>query len=158
MKPSQSMQNAVLAAVHGDEIFDEAKVAQKKEAAVEAAREAGVQSGRAAQIDRFRAALGAQGISGDGVRMTKALNLLVVSPDMSAEAVASFVLKHAGTRQRDEAAISAYEQSRIAAAGGADIRGAAMPDVRGSTGKLTNTAAAVYAARKAQTGRFDDAE
>jgi len=158
MKPSQSVQNTVLAAVHGDEIFDEAKATQKKEAAVEAAREAGLQSGQAAQIDRFRAALGAQGISGDGVRMTKALELLAASPDMSGEAVASFVLQYVGARMSNEAAISAYEQSRIAAAGGDRIGMAAMPDIRGAAAKLANEAKSVYAARKAQTGRFGNAE
>ncbi len=157
MKPSKSVQNAVLAAVHGDEIFDEAKAVQKKDAAAKAEREAGIQSGRAAQIDRFRAALGAHGVSGDGVRMTKALELLVAAPAMSGEDVASFVLKYAGARMSDEAAISAYEQSRIAAAGGDRIGKAAMPDIRGGAAKLANEAKSIYAARRQQTERGNNA-
>lgn len=150
MTNPKSVHSSVLAAVHGEDWLDEGKAMRRRDSEIEAARAAGLQSGQADARKRFQAALGARGIKGDGVRMSMATDLLLSSPEMSGEDAVAFVLQHAAARLPNEAAIAAYEQGRLEAAGGERVGGAAMPDARGSASKLAGAAKSVYAARRSQ--------
>lgn len=92
------------------------------DAAVKAGRAEGRAEGEAAgakaATDRLVAALSAEGVKGDAARMTAALDLAQKSPGMSGEDVAAFVVANvAGSKATGEAEASAYEKSRLAAAG-----------------------------------------
>jgi len=78
-------------------------------------------------MDRMNAILGAEGIKGDAKRMSAALDLANASPDMSADAVVTFVTANvaAAAERTSEPApaqasqptsAAAYEQQRVAAA------------------------------------------
>ncbi|CDX55899.1 Peptidase S49 [Mesorhizobium plurifarium] len=78
---------------------------------------AGHVAGKAEAGKRLATALGAEGIKRDGTRMAAALELAAKSPDMSGEDVAAFVVANVGASKPAEADASAYEKSRLAAAG-----------------------------------------
>lgn len=61
------------------------------ERAVDAARMDGEKAGAVAERERLSAVLGADGVKGDGKRMTAALELAAKSPGMSSKEVAAFV-------------------------------------------------------------------
>lgn len=60
-------------------------------AAVAAASKAGGTAGAAAAYQRISTIVSAEGIKGDGARITAAVDLAIKSPGMSAEDVAAFV-------------------------------------------------------------------
>lgn len=111
------------------------------DAAVSAASEAGIATGEKRSLDRVAAALGAEGIKGDGGRMSAALDLAVRSPGMSGEDVAAFVVANVTPTKAADAAAS-YEQQRLAAAGPAAPSAAAK--------KATIDTSAIYASRRKQ--------
>lgn len=82
------------------------------------ARADGETAGRAAANERMKAILAAEGISGDGNRMSAAASLALGAPDMSADAVVAHVTAHTPAQkaaaQGNQAA--AYDESRTAAA------------------------------------------
>jgi hypothetical protein len=84
-------------------------------AAVSKAEADGKATGRKEASDRMAAILGADGVKGDGSRMSAALDLATQSPDMAAEAVVSFVTANVSAGK--PAAATSYEQQRLAAAG-----------------------------------------
>lgn len=151
MTNPKSVHNVVLAAVRGEDWLDEGKAMLRRESEIEAAYTAARQRAAAAVLKRFQVAFGTAGIAGDGARMSMVSDLLLSNREMSGEDAAAFVLQHAAARQPDEAAIAAYEQGRIAAAGGERVGGAAMPDAHGSVSKLAGAAKDVYAARRTQS-------
>jgi len=150
MTNPKSVHNVVLAAVRGEDWLDEGKAALRRESEIEAARAGAMQRAAAAVHKRFQVAFGTAGIAGDGARMSMVSDLLLSNREMSGEDAAAFVLQHMTVKQPAEAAIAAYEQRRIAAAGGERVGGAAMPDARGAVSKLAGAAKDVYAARRAQ--------
>lgn len=92
-----------------------------------AAKEAGHAEGAKAATDRLATVLGADGIKGDGKRMSAALDLAVKSPAMSAEDVVSFVAGNVAPAEAPKAEGSAdpaaYENERLANAGQAQPGG-----------------------------------
>lgn len=129
-------------------------VAQLATAAAAAA--SGGSDGFKAATDRMTAILGAEGVKGDAKRMSAALDLSTASPDMSADAVVSFVVANVpaaeastvAAKPEDSAspasAASAYEAQRLAAAN------LAMPGASGAgpkAGAAINRDA-IFAARR----------
>lgn len=92
------------------------------DAAVADARTSGHAAGVTAATDRLSAALGAEGVQGDGVRMAAALDLAVKSPGMSGADVAAFVVANVAASKAGADA-SAYDKSRLDAAGQAQPEG-----------------------------------
>lgn len=107
------------------------------DAAVSAASE----SGEKRSLDRVAAALGAEGVKGDGGRMAAALDLAIKSPGMSGVDVAAFVVANVSPTKAADAA-AAYEQQRLAAAGPAAPSAPAK--------KATIDTSAIYASRRKQ--------
>ena len=89
-------------------------------AAVAKAQADGKAAGRKEASDRFGAILGAEGVKGDGGRMAAAFDLASQSPDMSAEAVVTFVSTNVAATKSSSA--SSYEEQRLVA-GGLTARG-----------------------------------
>lgn len=112
------------------------------DAAVKAARAEGEAVGSKAATDRLVAALGAEGVKGDAVRMSAALDLAQKSPGMSGEDVAAHVSAYVGSTPAGAEA-SAYEAGRLAAAG------LAQPSPPRSAKTAINTSA-IYASRRNQ--------
>lgn len=75
---------------------------------------AGKAEGAAEASKRLTTALGAEGVKGDGVRMSAALDLAAKSPAMSGEDVAAFVVANVAAATPAGADASAYERSRAA--------------------------------------------
>ena len=75
--------------------------------AVAAARTEGEKAGAEAERERLSAVLGAEGVKGDGKRMTAALELAAKSPGMSSEEVAAFVTANvaAATEAKPDASL-----------------------------------------------------
>lgn len=71
-------------------------------------------AGAKAASDRLSTILSAEGIAGDGKRMSAALDLAVKSPGMAASDVTAFVVANVGAQT---APAASYEQQRLAAAG-----------------------------------------
>lgn len=96
-------------------------------AELEKAKASGATDGAKASTDRLAAVLGADGIKGDGKRMSAALDLAVKSPAMSAEDVVAFVAANvaptAAAKAEDAADPAAYENERLATAGQAQPGG-----------------------------------
>lgn len=111
------------------------------DAAVKAARAEGEAAGAKAATDRLVAALGAEGVKGDAVRMEAALDLAQKSPGMTGEDVAAHVVAYVGAAAASSAA--AYETGRLAAAG------LAQPAAKAG-GKATINTSAIYASRRNQ--------
>ncbi|WP_287268420.1 hypothetical protein [Mesorhizobium sp.] len=86
------------------------------DAAVTSAETKGHAAGVTAENKRLSTALGADGVKGDGGRMAAALDLAGKSPAMSGEDVAAFVVANVAA-SKPTAGATAYEQSRVAAAG-----------------------------------------
>ena len=107
------------------------------DATVSAASEAGEKR----SLDRVAAALGAEGVKGDGGRMAAALELAISAPGMSGADVAAFVVANVSPTKAADAAAS-YEQQRLAAAG------PAAPSA--SVKKATIDTSAIYASRRKQ--------
>lgn len=85
--------------------------------AIAAARKEGHAEGVKTATDRFAAALGADGIKGDGKRMGAALDLAVGSADMSAETVVAFVKANVPETKADAGGQwGSYAARRLAAA------------------------------------------
>jgi hypothetical protein len=78
-------------------------------------RAAGKAEGAKEANDRFAAVFGAEGIKGDGKRMSAALDLMTASPNMAAEAVVSFVTGNV-TAAAQPSSAATYEGRRLAAA------------------------------------------
>ena len=114
------------------------------EKAVKAAGSEGEARGAAAATGRLAAALGADGVKGDGVRMAAAFDLAVKSPGMSGEDVAAFVVGNVAAGKPADADATAYEQQRLAAAG------AAQPSASSGKKAVINTSA-IYASRRKQS-------
>lgn len=104
-------------------------------------------------MDRMTAILGADGIKGDGKRMSAALELAAQSPDMAAEAVVAFVNANVSAAASTAAATApaggeqqaaSYEQQRLAAAGLAQPQAAGV-----GTAKVNLDRNSIYAARRA---------
>lgn len=116
---------------------------------------AGGADGFKAATDRMNAILGADGVKGDAKRMSAALDLSTASPDMTAEAVVSFVVANVPSAEAladaepaaaaaSASTASTYEAQRLAAAN------LAMP---GASGVGQKAAAvinrdAIFAARR----------
>lgn len=111
------------------------------DAAVKAARAEGEAAGTKAATDRLVAALCAEGVKGDAVRMEAALDLAQKSPGMTGEDVAAHVVAYVGGAAASNAA--AYETGRLAAAG------LAQPAAK-TSGKATINTSAIYASRRNQ--------
>lgn len=91
------------------------------EAAVSAAETRGREAGMAAQLDRISGALAAEGVNGDGARMSAALDLARRSPSMSGADVAAFVTANVAETPRAAAPAMAADtpaahDARVAAA------------------------------------------
>lgn len=114
------------------------------DAAVSAAAESGKAAGAQAELARLSAALGADGVKGDGVRMAAALDMAIKSPSMSGEDIAAFVTSHVAAGKPSEADPAAYEAQRVAAAG------LAQPAPRGDGKKANLNTNAIYASRRKQ--------
>lgn len=112
------------------------------DAAVKAARAEGEAVGAKAATDRLVAALGAEGVKGDAVRMSAALDLAQKSPGMSGEDVAAHVATYVGASPAT-ADTNGYEASRLAAAG------LAQPAAKTASKAVINTSA-IYASRRNQ--------
>lgn len=110
------------------------------DAAVKTARAEGEAAGAKAATERLAAALGAEGVKGDAVRMSAALDLARKSPGMSGEDVAAHVTAYVGAAANSAAA---YETERVAAAGLAQPAAA-------SAGKSAINTSAIYASRRAK--------
>lgn len=117
-----------------------------------AAAASGGQDGFKTAMDRMNAVLGAEGIKGDAKRMSAALELANVSPDMSAEAVVAFVTDNVPETKGEGAApvvpaaqAQTYEQQRTAAAA------LAMPNASGTDPKTKANLnpSAIFGARRA---------
>lgn len=116
-------------------------------AAISTATSGGHESGFKAATERLGAIMSADGIKGDGKRMAAALDLSQQSPEMSAEAVAAFVVANvsastadAGTPGKDA---SDYEQKRLSAAA------LAQPGATSTAPKATIDRNAIFASRRA---------
>jgi hypothetical protein len=120
-----------------------------------AAAASGGSDGFKAATDRMNAILGADGVKGDAKRMSAALELATASPDMTAEAVVSFVVANVPPAEASAAAepaaaaapastASSYEAQRLAAAN------LAMPGASGVGQKATAAINrdAIFAARR----------
>lgn len=107
-------------------------------AAVSKAETDGKAAGRKEATDRLTTILAADGIKGDGTRMSAALDLATKSPDMAAEAVVGFVTANVTAGKPDAA--SSYEQQRLAAAG------LTQPGGESKTGAKANWSDAIKAA------------
>lgn len=97
-------------------------------AAVAKAETDGKAAGRKEATDRLTTILAADGIKGDGTRMSAALDLATKSPDMVAEAVVGFVTANVTAGMPDAA--SSYEQQRLAAAGLTQTGGESKPGAK----------------------------
>ncbi|TIV18903.1 MAG: S49 family peptidase [Mesorhizobium sp.] len=130
---------------------DDAGIAKADhDAAVKAARAEGRAEGEAAGAktvtDRLVSALSAEGVKGDAARMSAALDLARKSPGMSGEGVAAFVSANvAVSKPAGEADASAYEKSRLAAAG------LAQPAAKGAEASQ-QAASRILANYRASTG------
>ncbi|AZO38765.1 MULTISPECIES: S49 family peptidase [unclassified Mesorhizobium] len=130
---------------------DDAGIAKADhDAAVKAARAEGRAEGEAAGAktvtDRLVSALSAEGVKGDAARMSAALDLARKSPGMSGEDVAAFVSANvAVSKPAGEADASAYEKSRLAAAG------LAQPAAKGAEASQ-QAASRILANYRASTG------
>ncbi len=87
------------------------------DAAVAAARAEGHAAGTAEATERLSAVLGADGIKGDGKRMAAALDLATKSPAMAGADVTAFVAGNVSAAAAGEQSATAYEASRLSAAG-----------------------------------------
>ncbi|MFK0330697.1 hypothetical protein ACIQUB_06195 [Rhizobium sp. NPDC090275] len=115
---------------------------------------AGGADGFKAATDRMTAILGAEGVKGDAKRMSAALDLSTASPDMSADAVISFVVANVPAAEASTAATepaasaapasaSVYEAQRLAAAN------LALPGASGAGHKAAAiNRDAIFAARR----------
>lgn len=113
------------------------------DAAVSAARAEGITAGAKEATDRLSAALGAEGVKGDAVRMAAALDLAVKSPGMSGADVAAFVVDNVAASKPAATPAADYAAQRSAAAG------LAQPQAR-PVSKATIDTAGIYAARRKQ--------
>ncbi len=112
--------------------------------AVATALNDGIKTGTEAATGRLFAALGADGIKGDGVRMAAALDLAVKSPAMSGEDVAAFVITNvtAASSEPSEAdAQASLEQDRQPV-------GLAMPNSQTEKPKGSLNAGQIYNTRR----------
>jgi len=98
------------------------------DAAVAAAEGKGHAAGTTAAAERFSAALCADGIKGDGVRMSAALDLATKSPAMSAADVSAFVLANVSPAKAAGTDAAKYDEERLAAAAGQAAPGARSTD------------------------------
>lgn len=86
------------------------------ERAVSAARDEGRTEGARTATERFVAAMGAENVRGNAVRMAAALDLAVKSPAMTGEDVAAFVVANVAADK--PATTASYDEERHAAATG----------------------------------------
>lgn len=99
------------------------------DAAIAAATTAGHAAGVTAATDRLSAALGAEGVRGDGVRMAAALDLAGKSPGMSGADVAAFVVANVATSKPTAGTDpAAYDKARV------DAAGQALPESKAKEG------------------------
>nr|WP_295465212.1 hypothetical protein [Mesorhizobium sp.] len=102
------------------------------DAAVTAAETRGKAAGVQAATERLSAALGADGVKGDGVRMAAGLDLAVKSPGMSGADVAAFIVANVAASKL-AADADAYDARRVAGAGQAQPQGDKKPAGAGVT-------------------------
>jgi hypothetical protein len=110
-------------------------------AAVTKAETDGKAAGRKEATERVTTILAADGIKGDGTRMSAALDLATKSPDMAAEDVVGYVTANV-TAGKPSAAAS-YEQQRLASAGLTEPGGA-----NATSAKADLNPSSIYAARR----------
>lgn len=106
------------------------------DAAVAEAVTEGRASGAEAANLRMAAVLGADGIKGDGKRMSAGLDLAMTSPDMKADAVAAFVVANVSANGTISA--DAYEESKTTTTPDAQPQGGAVP-VKSGLSKLVGS-------------------
>lgn len=113
LKGRTSMENNGGVSLAGNEGISKAE----HDAAIAAARTESANEAAKAANDRMGAVLAADGIKGDGKRMTAAFELAVGSPAMAADAVVAFVTANVAANVSPEASGAAeYDNRRLAAA------------------------------------------
>ena len=112
---------------------------------VSAATTAGKAEGEKAATERFNAALGADGVKGDAVRMSAALDLAVKSPAMAGADVAAFVVANVAGATATSSRAEAYASNRMASAG------LAQPGADAPSKKASIDTGGIYAARRKQS-------
>jgi len=116
------------------------------EAVARAAAE-GKTAGAKAANERMGAILGAEGIKGDGKRMSASLDLALASTDMAADAVVAFVTSNvAAAADTKPGAQQTYEERRLSA------RALAQPDTSATASEGGNGVGRLTALATKETG------
>ncbi len=144
---SMSVNNGTSAAAILAGITDQA-IAEAAKDAVSAAFTEGEESGAKVERERLTGILSAEGIKGDGKRMSAALDLAAKSPDMSAEDVTGFITGNVSDAKADSDPAASYEAGRVASVAGL-ASPASAPQAKGRS--LNSTA--IYESRRKQANK-----